>query len=227
MDYVELTDRVNRAACRLQEEKAPYWVSEQLPWRRLRTPYRIFLAEFLLVRTRARAVAEIFESVVTRYPDLESLASADEHELASALESLGLRKRVPLLQKAARYLVEIHEGRIPEKIEDLAKVPGLGLYTSVAVAAFAYGCPKVPADVNVLRFLSRLVGLPMEHPTKGSKDLRALLPFLSPDMGGPAPESLLDFSRTICCRHRPRCSECAVANECIHFSVVGQEETDS
>ena len=226
VDYGQVAKSVNRTARKLREV-VPYWTAKELPWRCPRTPYRVFLAEFLLVRTHVKAVADIFEDVVTCYPDLESLATADEDELASALKSLGLRKRVPLLQKAARYLVENHRGQIPKKIEDLAKVPGLGLYTSVAIAAFAYDSPGVPADVNVLRFLSRLTGLPMEHPTKGSKDLRALLPFLSPNVGGPAPESLLDFSRTVCRLKRPRCSECPATDECTYFAIMEQEETGS
>lgn len=215
--YNQAGDSVIWAGRRLREETAPYWVSDQLPWRRFRTPYRVFLAEFLLIRTHTKAVADIFEDVVARYPDLNSLASADERELAAVLRTLGLKKRVPLLQKAARYLVEQHGGRIPEKVEDLIEVPGLGIYTAVAIAAFAYDSPEVPADVNILRFLSRLTGLPMEHPTKGSKELRALLPLLSRDIGGPEPESLLDFSRTICRPRSPKCSECLLNGECVYF----------
>lgn len=205
MRYESTEELVIRAAQTLREEEAPYGMSEELPWRRLRTPYRVFLAEFLLVRTRSDVVARLFEDIVARYPDLSSLANTDENELAAALEPLGLKKRVPFLLKAARYLIEHHGGRIPERVEELLVVPGIGLYT--AVAAFAYDLSGVPADVNILRFLSRLTGLPMKHPTKGSEDLRALLPFLSSDEGGPKPENLLDFSRLICRPRRPRCNE--------------------
>lgn len=223
MRYGQASDSVIRAARRLREETVPYWVSEQLPWRRLRTPYRVFLAEFLLIRTRTNAVAKIFEDVVACYPDLDSLTSADECELAAILKPLGLRKRVPLLVKAAQYLLEHHEGQVPETVEDLFEVPGLGLYTSVAITAFAYNSPAVPADVNIMRFLSRLTGFPMEHPTKGSKDLRALLPFLSQDVGGPKPENLLDFSRVVCRPRGPRCSGCPVNAECLYFASKNRD----
>lgn len=218
---IVMSEAVVRAARRLREESAPYWVSEELPWRRLRTPYRVFLAEFLLIRTHTKAVADIFEDVVARYPDPKSLTSADESDLAAALMTLGMKKRVPLLKNAARYLVEQHDSEIPERVEDLVKVPGLGLYTAVAIAAFAYDSPEVPADVNILRFLSRLTGLPMQHRTKGSKELWALLPLLSRDAGGPDPESLLDFSRKICRSRRPVCSECPLNAECVHFASIG------
>lgn len=220
-------DAVIRAAHKIREEPAPYWVSAELPWRRVRTPYRVFLAEFLLVRTRFDVVARLFEGIINLYPDLASLASADENELAAALKPLGLKKRVLLLLRAAQYLMEQHGGQIPERMENLIEVPGLGLYTAVAIAAFAYDSPGVPADVNILRFLSRLTGLPMEHPTKGSKNLRALLPLLSRDMGGPEPENLLDFSRTVCRPRRPRCSECPLNEDCAHFASTTSPLTAS
>jgi A/G-specific adenine glycosylase len=215
------------AGKKLSEEAAPYWVSAKLPWRRHRTAYRVFLAEFLLVRTHTKAVADIFEDVVAKYPDLESLAAADEIELADDLATLGLRKRSPLLIRAAQHLVQKHEGRVPEHIGELTEVPGLGLYTAVAIAAFAYDSAEVPADVNILRFLSRLTGLPMEHPTKGSKVLRELLPFLSRDAGGPSSESLLDFSRTVCRPVSPKCSDCLLSGQCaFHISTTGEDRID-
>lgn len=211
-------DTIVKAAQKLRDEKISYAVPEDLPWRSLRTPYRVFLAEFLLVRTRFDVVARLFEKIASRYPDIFSLANADEEQLATTLEPLGLRKRVPFLLSAAQYIVEHYEGRIPEKVEELLKVPGLGLYTAVAVAAFAYNSHDVPADVNILRFLSRLTGLSMKHPTKGSAELRNLLPLLSRSNEGPEPEKLLDFTRLICRPRHPRCGECPLKEICVYFS---------
>ena len=199
---------------------------EILPWRSLRTPYRVFLAEFLLVRTRSDVVARLFEEIVARYPDVSSLANADPDELVAALEPLGLKKRVPLLLRGAQYLMEYHAGQIPEKLDDLMRVPGLGLYTAAAIAAFAYHSSEVPADVNILRFLSRLTGLPMKHPTKGSETLRALLPLLSRDQGGPEPERLLDFSRLICRPRNPRCRACPLQEDCQYSLSVCADRPD-
>ncbi len=209
---------IGRAARMLCAGEIAYPVAENLPWRNNRTPYRVFLAEFLLVRTRTDVVAQLFEGIVARYPDILSLARADEAELSAVLDPLGLKKRIPYLLKAARYIMEQHEGRVPETIAELLKVPGLGLYTAVAIAAFAYDSQEVPADVNILRFLARLTGLPMSHPTKGSKDLRGLLPLLSRAKGGPTPEKLLDFTRLICRSRDPRCRACLLQRECTYFS---------
>lgn len=215
--YESARKLVVSAARILREAPISFLATEHFPWRNLRTPYRVFLAEFLLVRTRSDVVARVFEEIALHYPDVLALANADPEELALALEPLGLRKRAPFLPKAAKYILKHHEGRIPEKFEDLMRVPGLGLYTAAAVAAFAYGSSEVPADVNILRFLSRLTGLPMKHPTKGSPDLRALLPLLSRDQGGPEPEKLLDFSRLICHTRHPRCGECPLQADCRYF----------
>lgn len=221
---IATNEAIARAAHRLRDEPMTYWVSEELPWRQLRTPYRVFLAELLLIRTHTRAVADVFDDVVAKYPDLSSLASADEDQLAAALKTLGLKKRVPLLIDAARHLVAQHGSDVPKAVEDLLRVPGLGLYTAVAIAAFAFDSPEVPADVNILRLLSRLTGLCMKHPTKGSKEIRALLPLLSRDAGGPEPESLLDFSRKICRPRNPQCSECLLSAECEYCRAAHQEE---
>jgi A/G-specific adenine glycosylase len=107
-------------------------------------------------------------------------------------------------------------------VDALLAVPGLGLYTAVAIAAFAYAAPEVPADVNILRFLSRLTGLPMTHPTKGSAELRALLTLLSEAEGGPTPEALLDFTRLVCRPRRPLCEDCPVQAVCAHFMMQGE-----
>jgi len=215
-------DIVEVAAGKLREELQPLPGSAMLPWRTRRTPYRVFLAEFLLVRTRCDVVARLFDDIVAHYPDVPSLARADQDGLAAILKPLGLRKRVPFLIKASCYISDRHHGEIPARVEDLLEVPGLGPYAAAAIAAFAFDAPVVPADVNVLRFLSRLTGLPMEHRTKGSKDLKRLLPLLSTTNGGPSPEVLLDFSRLVCRSRRPRCEECPLSTECTYFCASNQ-----
>ena len=192
-------------------------VSQGLPWRVNKTPYRIFLAEFLLVRTRTDVIARVFEQIVLAYPDIYSLGNTPEEELANVLKPLGLRKRVPILIRAAKHIVNDHDGQIPTNIEDLLNVPGLGLYTSAAIAAFAFDSTDVPADVNILRFLSRLTNLKMVHPTKGSKKLRELLPYLSKVNSGPSVEKLLDFSRLVCHPRQPKCLNCPLHSQCHYF----------
>ncbi len=212
----EIRNQVRAAAVRLRETGTAV---TNLPWRSWRTPYRIFLAEFLLVRTRSDVVAARFEEIYRTFSSVKALAAADEEVLAAILYPLGMRKRAPLLLKAARHLIEHHNGEIPQSTDDLLAIPGIGAYTSSAIAAFAFGMATVPADVNILRFLARLTALPMEHVTKGSAALRELLPLLSSATDGPSVEVLLDFTRLICKPRRPLCVECRLQSFCHSVTV--------
>jgi A/G-specific adenine glycosylase len=213
-------DKIIRAGITLARHKLrkPY----KLPWRYHRTPYRIFLAEMLLVRTRADVVARIYDDVFNQYSNIFALANADEDMLATILYPLGLSKRVPYIIKAAQYICEYHSGKIPKDINILLKVPGLGIYTAAAIAVFAYRQDFVPADVNILRFVSRLTGLEMEHKTKGSKKLRDLTSFLSKEYTGLSAEDLLDFTRLICRSGTPKFDQCPLTRQCVYFRAFKQ-----
>jgi A/G-specific adenine glycosylase len=210
-DKVNLESQVSEAGRKLSKFD---FEDASLPWRKEKTPYRIFLAEFLLVRTRADVVTRLFETIVTHYPDFRSITLSGDEAVGEVLKPLGLQKRVPYLIKAAQYILEHHNGQVPTTVVELLAVPGLGFYTASAIAAFAYDLPEVPADVNILRFVSRLTGLPMEHKTKGSKDLLALLPLLAEDKTGLRPQILLDFTRLICRPREPKCEECPLRQIC-------------
>lgn len=198
----------------------------ELPWRKYRTPYRIFLAEMLLVRTRADVVANHFERIASKYPTIEALALANESELREVLRPLGLSKRVPCLIKAARYICDNHDGKVPDDLESLLKVPGIGKYTATAILTFAYDRELVPADVNILRFVSRFTGLEMGHVTKGSQELRDLLPLLSEANVGLSAENLLDFTRLICKARKPKCHVCPLSEHCSYFkNTLLEQET--
>lgn len=209
---IDDTEAVVDVAAKRLAILAPF--DSDLPWRRNRTPYRVFLAEFLLVRTWTDAVAACFEDIYDRFPTLRHLAASSIKDIDEAIASLGLRKRAPFLMKAARFIIDEFDGEIPPDPKQLIRIPGIGPYTAAAISAFAFGRFLVPADVNILRFLSRLTGLEMVDKTKGSKDLRKLLPLLSEDENGPSAEILLDFARLICRPRKPLCGECPLRTEC-------------
>lgn len=186
----------------------------ELPWRKHRTPYRIFLAEMLLVRTRVDVVAEQFEKIYSQVPTIDALATIDFHKAQEIFRPLGLTKRIPYLINAARYIQQEHNGEIPSDYNELLKVPGIGRYTATAILSFAYGFETVPADVNILRFISRITGLEMKHKTKGSKELVALASSLTRTNTGLSAEELLDFTRLICRARKPKCAECPVSGMC-------------
>ncbi|MGC1378230.1 MAG: hypothetical protein WA821_18510 [Anaerolineales bacterium] len=210
-----LTRKVLWAGCKLAQSELAS--QKYLPWRKRRTPYRVFLAEMLLVRTRADVVARIYEDIYRQYPNIIELANANEDDLQKAIYPLGLSKRVPYIIKAARYICDNHSRKIPNDIDTLLKVPGLGMYTASAVAVFAYKQKLVPSDVNIFRFVARVTGLEMENKTKGSKLLRELTPSLSEDITGLSTEKLLDFTRLICRPRNPLCEQCCLTRYCKYF----------
>jgi A/G-specific adenine glycosylase len=203
------------AGCNLAQHKILF--PKNLPWRKRRTAYRIFLAEILLVRTRADVVASIYEDIFSQYSDIFKLANANEDDLQKTIYRLGLSKRVPYIIKAARYICDNYNGKVPNDIGTLLKIPGVGIYTASAIVVFAYKQKLVPSDVNIFRFIARLTGLEMENKTKGSKLLRELTPFLSEDNTGLSTEKLLDFTRLICRPRNPLCEQCCLTHYCKYF----------
>lgn len=201
------------AGCKLAQQLV--LEEQEFPWRKHRTPYRIFLAELLLVRTRSDVVARIYENLINQYPDIYTLSVASENELGALLYPLGLAKRTPYILKSAQYIRDVYGGQIPTDVESLLEVPGLGLYTASAIATFAYGQPFVPRDVNILRFIARLTGLTMVHKTKGSQALWELTPLLSEERTQLPAEKLLDFTRLICRPRNPLCDMCPLGRFCV------------
>lgn len=215
-----LKAKVRRATSKLGSSGAE-WYEHDLPWRIEVTPYRTFLAEFLLVRTRADLVANVFESIVDRFPTPETIVSADIEELRRFLAPLGLTKRAAILKRAASHLVDHHEGGIPEDARVLMEVPGLGAYTSRSISHVLGGeFEALPADVNILRFLSRFTALPMDHPTKGSQKLQRLLESLPKDLDGLAFDIFLDFTRNVCRPRNPWCEACPVSRSCTYYAAT-------
>ena len=194
-----------------------------LPWRKNKEPYKIFLAEMLLIRTRTDMVARVFPDVIRQFPSIKRLSSSSEIDLSRAIEPLGLKKRVPYIISAAKYIQNKYGGNIPSSVNELKKIPGIGIYTAQAIATFAYGEKHVPADVNIFRFLSRFTGLEMTHLTKGSRELVKLLPLLSEDNFGLKAEVLLDFSRLICAPRKPTCDNCLLTKRCYFYNHLSSE----
>ena len=130
--------------------------SRDLPWRRTRDPYRIWLSEIMLQQTRVTAVIPYYERFLLKYPNYAALAAAPEAELLAAWAGLGYYSRARNLQKAAQKMVA--DGGFPTSFAAIRELPGVGEYTAGAVASIAFGLPEVGLDGNVVRVLSRVTG---------------------------------------------------------------------
>ena len=128
--------------------------ARDLPWRRTRDPYRIWVSEVMLQQTRAQTVVPYYERFLERFPRVEELAAAQEPELLACWSGLGYYERVRNLQRAARRIVE--SGGFPREFEAIRALPGVGAYTAAAVASIAFGLPHAVLDGNVLRVIARL-----------------------------------------------------------------------
>ena len=130
----------------------------EMEWRSNPLPYFVWVSEIMLQQTRVEAVRPYFHRFVTELPDIASLAACPEDRLLKLWEGLGYYSRVRNMQKAAKVLVEEYGGLLPANAEKLRLLPGIGDYTSGAIASIAFGLPEPAVDGNVLRVLSRVTG---------------------------------------------------------------------
>lgn len=194
-----------------------------LPWRALPggavDPYRVWLSEVMLQQTTVATVRSRFTAWVARWPDVASLAAADEGEVMAAWAGLGYYARARNLVKAARAVMAEHGGRFPDTEEGLRSLPGLGAYTAAAVAAIAFGRRAVVVDANVERVVARLAAIDEALPA-GRTAIRAAADAVTPDArAGDFAQGMMDLGSAICTPRRPRCLLCPLREECAGFAT--------
>ena len=180
-----------------------------LPFRGSRDPYAILVSEVMAQQTQISRVAEHWVIFMAAFPTITTLADASTADVLRAWRGLGYNRRALSLQRAARAIVDDHDGRVPSDLEALLRLPGVGPYTARAVAALAFGREVGPVDTNVRRVLGRMTG---RH---GSRDLQAIADAAVPARR-PADwtHALMDIGATVCRPARPRCDECPARSWC-------------
>lgn len=185
-----------------------------LPWRRSRDPYAIWLSEIMLQQTRVTAVIPYYERFLARFPDYQTLAAAPESDLLAAWAGLGYYSRARNLQAAARQMVAA--GGFPTTYEGIRALPGVGDYTAGAIASIAYGLPRVGLDGNVLRVLARYLAEPgdITHPATRQRLQAFAESTLDPAHPGRHQQALIELGATLCLPRNPQCLLCPLAAEC-------------
>ncbi|MFQ5418706.1 MAG: A/G-specific adenine glycosylase, partial [Myxococcota bacterium] len=187
-----------------------------LPWRRTRDPYAIWISETMLQQTRALTVIPYYERFLELFPDIETLASADMDDVLGAWAGLGYYSRARNLRAAAREIAESHGGRLPEDADGLRSLPGIGRYTAGAVASIAFDRPEPIVDGNVARVLCRLLGIRDEIGTPAVT--RLLWDEAATLADGPQPgdlnQALMELGAAVCTPVEPRCVACPLAGDC-------------
>lgn len=196
-----------------------------LPWRKDRQPYHIWLSEIMLQQTRVEAVKGYYDRFLDALPTVETLANADDELLHKLWEGLGYYSRVRNLKKAARVIVDKHGGVFPEDYEDILALPGIGKYTAGAICSIAFNQPTPAVDGNVLRVVSRLTmdDTPIDQPAYQA-DIRQRLAEIYPHQAGMFTQALMELGATVCGPNwTPRCGECPCREFC-RASLSGTAE---
>jgi A/G-specific adenine glycosylase len=187
-----------------------------LPWQGTRDPYPVWLSEIMLQQTQVAAVIPYFQRFITRFPDVASLASADQDDVLALWSGLGYYARARNLHRAALIVVQRHGGVFPGHFEEIAALPGIGRSTAAAIAVFVSGARQPILDGNVKRVLARCFGIsgfPGEK--KIEKRMWELSAGLLPERDIEAyTQGLMDLGAGICTRHCPRCEACPLGEEC-------------
>lgn len=190
-----------------------------LPWRRTKDPYRIWISEIMLQQTRVEAVKRYYERFLGAFGDVFALANAPEEQLLKLWEGLGYYSRARNLQKAAKIIVSEYGGRMPADAAALRTLPGVGDYTAGAIASIAFGLPEPAVDGNLLRVLSRFDGcadditLPAVKKAWGER-LRSSIP-TEPSRASEFTQAMIELGATVCVPNgAARCGDCPFAPWC-------------
>jgi A/G-specific adenine glycosylase len=205
----------------------------ELPWRvspamrakgRRADPYHIWLSEVMLQQTTVQAVKAYYLKFLDLWPEVTDLAAADTEDVMKAWAGLGYYARARNLKKCAEAIVALHDGRFPDTVEALRSLPGIGDYTSAAVAAIAFDIRALVMDGNVERVVSRLFAVREALP--GAKPiLKAHLDTLTPDnRPGDFAQAMMDLGATICTPRRPACSLCPWRDKCLALATDDPEK---
>jgi A/G-specific adenine glycosylase len=198
-----------------------------LPWRRNRDPYAIWVSEIMLQQTRVAVVVERYQAFMARFPTLLSLAIAPEQEVLAAWSGLGYYRRARMLHKAAQFVADHCQGKLPRTATELRLLPGIGAYTAAAVASIAYGEQVAVVDGNVERVLCRMEGWKAGSRTGGGAQLRRKIEALAaelvcPERPGDSNQALMELGATLCSPRNPQCVVCPVAGDC---KTQGEHQT--
>jgi A/G-specific adenine glycosylase len=201
---------------RLQQTLLAWYAAcrRDLPWRRTRDPYAIWVSEIMLQQTRVETVIPYYERFLARFPTAMALAEAPPDEVLAAWSGLGYYRRARLLLDGART-VAASGGAVPGDREALLRVPGIGRYTAGAIASIAFGQPVGLVDGNVARVLARLFAIEDDMRKRGMRVAEALADaIVARREPGAWNQALMELGATVCTPRAPSCAICPLSAEC-------------
>lgn len=208
--------------------------ARQMPWRMPGQrsgqahpdPYAVWVSEIMLQQTRVETVLPYFERWMKRFPDVASLASATQQEVLTIWEGLGYYSRARSLHRAAQKVITEYGGRLPDTVEQLLRLPGIGRYTAGAIASIAFGVDAPALDGNIRRVLARLFDV--EIPARSGEGEKRLWELaathLPPGEAGNYNQALMDLGAMICTPKKPVCAACPLQTQCLAYQHGVQEQ---
>jgi A/G-specific adenine glycosylase len=190
-----------------------------LPWRRTKNPYNIWLSEIILQQTRVEQGLPYYNNFIEEYPDVKSLALAPEDDILKLWQGLGYYSRARNMHKTAQIIVNQYNGVFPDNFKELLKLKGVGEYTASAIASFSFNEPTAVVDGNVYRFLARYFGIGAPIPSLKSKNIftgiaNELICKKKPDEFN---QAIMEFGALQCTPHNPNCESCPFSTSCFAF----------
>ena len=213
---------------KFQFDLIQWFLNEQriLPWRQDKDPYKIWVSEIMLQQTRVETVIPYFTNFIEKFPSPESLAKAEEEHVLKAWEGLGYYSRARNLQSAVKEVVAEYGGKVPDNVEELSKLKGVGPYTQGAILSIAYNIPEPAVDGNVMRVLSRILLIKDDIAKVSTRKLfeNVVREIISVDQPSEFNQSLMELGALVCTPKSPSCLLCPVQNHCRAFSEGIQHE---
>ncbi len=196
------------------------WGRHGLPWQRERTPYRVWISETMLQQTQVATVIPYFERFMARFPSLPDLAKADSDDVLAAWSGLGYYRRARNLHACADIVAKLHSGKLPDTLEGLMALPGIGRSTAGAILSLASNRPYPVLDGNVRRVLIRLLAIDRNaHSAAVESELWQTAHDLLPQEKATSyAQGMMDLGATVCTARSPQCGNCPVQRRCMAFS---------
>jgi A/G-specific adenine glycosylase len=201
--------------------------ARDLPWRRTNDPYSVFISEIMLQQTQVKTVIPYYERWMRALPTVADFARARPGRVLKLWEGLGYYRRARHAQAAAQIILDKHAGRFPEKFDDVLALPGVGRYTAGAICSIAFGQPAPILDGNVIRVLSRLMGIAGDPRSKTVKTkLWRAAEALVIAGGDPSRlnQGMMELGALICLPRSPQCPACPLRRDCFAFRQKRVEE---
>ena len=177
-----------------------------LPWRRTRDPWAILVSEVMLQQTQVARVIPVWRAFLERFPTARACAAAEQADVVIAWHGMGYNRRAVNLHRCAIAIADEHGGDVPDDLDALLALPGIGPYTARAVLAFAFEQRVGVLDVNAARVHARLRGAPVDQ--RGADDATP------PGNAWAWNQAILDLGATVCTKREPMCTKCPVAGDC-------------